>query len=419
MKKLKTPQEVQRRNFLKTVASSGIAVSALKASTLGLSLMASRAGMAAGPNGIKRIVFFYIPDGSPPGEYVWNNGSLGPTSLPLASVKDNIILVEDCTTGGNGHSDGGMGTLGGAHSGIGRDTFDIHLEKVLGGNTPFPSLHIGVESNADVAIGMRSGERIIYNDNPVTVFERLFAGGVATGGPEEKRFKSALDHNKAELEAIKAKLGTFELQRLEEHQAQIEKVIKNFEESKDPLPGCDDPTQETYSWNGNEIGEFTKISNMQCENIVAAFKCGLTNIATLHLGNHQAEFTVSEHSEIGTYHTGVHNFAGKPEEYSQYRAYFTERLAYMIELLRDTLDENQESLLETTLLLQVTCMGHGDAHNQANAPFTIASGSKVSVGRSMSIPHGFDLLDTVSVALGVEGSVPKYSNGEFAGILKK
>ena len=110
MKKLKTPQDVQRRNFLKTVASSGISAGALKGSTLGLGLMASRAGLAeGGPNGIKRVVFFYIPDGAPPGTYTWENGDLGVTAKGLEPVKESVILFEGCTTGGNGHGDGGIG----------------------------------------------------------------------------------------------------------------------------------------------------------------------------------------------------------------------------------------------------------------------------------------------------------------------
>ncbi|BCE00242.1 DUF1552 domain-containing protein [Marinicellulosiphila megalodicopiae] len=419
MKKLKTPQDVQRRNFLKTVASSGISTAALKGSALGLSLMASRAGQAeGGVNGIKRVVFFYIPDGAPPGTYTWNNGSLGTTSKGLEPVKDSVIVFDGCTTGGNGHGDGGIGILGGEYSATGSDTYDIKLEKLLGATTPFPSLQIGVETGGGSAITWRNYNHIVANDNPVTVFESLFASGVETGGPAEKRFKFALDHNKAELAEIKSKLGAFELQKLEQHQAQIEKVISNFENAQVPLPGCDNRTQELYNWNGEEIGHFTKVNNMQCENAVAALKCGLTNVISIQLSTNGAGFTADDDvlSTYGDYHGAIHS--GQPARYAAYRAFLTDRFAYLIKLLRDTEDENGDSLLDTTIVLQVSCMGNGDAHDSVNAPFTMAGGKHMNVGRGMTVAHNYDLLDTISVALGVEGQVPQYGTGEVASILK-
>ena len=96
MKKLKTPQDVKRREFLKTIASSGISAHTLKAMPLGLGLLASRA-VHWGASGIKRILFFYIPDGAPPNTYTFKNGLLGPTAAPLEDVKDNIIIFDKLT----------------------------------------------------------------------------------------------------------------------------------------------------------------------------------------------------------------------------------------------------------------------------------------------------------------------------------
>ena len=64
MKKLKHPKDVKRREFLKTITKSGISMQALKALPVGFGLMASRTALAAPSSGIKRIVFFYIPDGT-------------------------------------------------------------------------------------------------------------------------------------------------------------------------------------------------------------------------------------------------------------------------------------------------------------------------------------------------------------------
>jgi len=290
MKKLKTPQDVQRRNFLKTIASSGISAATLKASTVGLGLMASRAGMAAGPNGIQRVLFFYIPDGAPKDTYVWNGGSLGSTSAALAPVKDNVIIFEKCTTGGNGHNDAGLGTLAGGQ-GI-SNTYDIKLENLIGGATPFPSLHLGVMSNNDKSIGMRNGSLIEYNYNPLAAFNRMFGGEVDTSGAGVKRYNSLMDHNLAEINALKTSLGEFEKARLDSHMTAIEKMQSNYNSSLEPLAGCSDNEMNVHAWSGDPANpdDFTSIAKMQCENVALAFKCNLTNIATIHLGNSQAEF---------------------------------------------------------------------------------------------------------------------------------
>ncbi|MCJ8312298.1 MAG: DUF1552 domain-containing protein [Saccharospirillaceae bacterium] len=426
MKKLKTPQDVQRRNFLKTVASSGIAVNTLKASALGMGIMASRTAAAAGPGGLKRVIFVYTPDGAPNGTYTLNNGTLGENAVGLEAVKDNCIIFDDCTTGGNGHSDGGLGILGGAGTPpAGQefriDTYDVHLEKYLGAASVIPSLHLGVESNSENCIGFRSKNRIKYQDNPIAAFTGMFgAGGEAVDPASIARKKAPFESSLAEIRAIKAKLSASEVLRMEEHEEAIERMIANFDQGT--TAGCDDISQFKYGLDGTEIGEFAKISKMQCQNIVDAFKCDLTNVATLHLGNHSAEFTISADPELaalGTYHTAVHF----PDTigYGAYRRFFTERLAELIALLKTTKGSDDEFLIESTLVLQITCMGNGNAHDQAQAPFTLVSGSTQMVGgRGFNAGHSYNLLDTVSAALGVDDQMPKYASigtGDGGGVV--
>jgi len=421
MRKLKTPQDVRRRNFLKTVASSGIATSSLKASTLGLGLMASRAGFAAGPNGIKRCVIVYIPDGAVPGTYKFNSdGSLAEAAEPLDAVKENVIIFDGCTTGGNGHGDGGTGVIAGSTSS--QETYDVTLEGVIGDQTPFPSLHLGVETSG-IRFSRRNKENITFTDNPRTAFTRLF-GDTGEADEAKELVRTPFHKNLEEIRAFKTKLGQFELERLEQHEAAIEKVIANFVKEDanagTGLEECKNKGQAMYGWENTgtspEVGNFTKVSAMQIDTTVAALQCNLTNLVTLCFGNDSAEFNVNELAGLGTFHTAVHSGRDKP--YTDFRKYLSGRFAYLINELREKTDENGDSLLDTTLVLQVTCMGNGNAHDQTNAPFAMATASKNMVGgRGFSVSHSDNLLDTVSAALGVDGQMPTYGSGPASGLL--
>ena len=155
---------------------------------------------------------------------------------------------------------------------------------------------------------------------------------------------------------------------------------------------------------------------MQCDTIALALKCGLTNFAVLSLGRDNAEFTCDELPALGTFHTAIHS--GSDDQYIAFRNYLSARFAYLINKLKETTDENGDSLLDTTLVLQITCMGHGNAHDTNNAPFTMATATKNMIGgRGFSVAHSDSLLDTVSAALGVDGQMQTYGGGAPSGLL--
>ena len=68
-----------------------------------------------------------------------------------------------------------------------------------------------------------------------------------------KRIISPLEKNLLELKNLKEKLGHFERQRLEEHEAAIEKVINNHNNA-DSFAGCENLAPNDRGWDGNKVG---------------------------------------------------------------------------------------------------------------------------------------------------------------------
>ncbi|BCE03146.1 DUF1552 domain-containing protein [Marinicellulosiphila megalodicopiae] len=408
MKKLKTPQDVERRKVLKAMAGSGISAAALKALPFAAGLVYSRAALAA-TGDTKRVVFVYIPDGAPPGTYTMSGNNFGATATPLAPHKDNVILFDGCTSnvGGHGNTFKCLGDSG--------NTMDSQLEEVLGSTTPFSSMRVGTECNTGQGVvSKKNGADASFTDNPNAVFDRLFAGEPpSTDGVA--RAQSILDRSRDELNAIKSKLGSFELERMEEHENAIQALERRLQ--IEPVSGCTGDDLDWTPFGGSTKGAFTDITNRHCDMIANAFRCNLTRVATLQLGTHQAEHVVPESGHAGDYHNSIHG-SGTPA-YILARKYLTERLAYLIKVLKETNDEFGQPLIDSTIILQVTDMGNGNAHDGSNCPFTVAGGTNIIGGRTVSGADNNTLLNTVADALGVAGQISLYGSGATtAGIVK-
>lgn len=409
-----------RRRFLKFIAQSGLSLSALQASSLGAGLLLSRQAQANG-EGIRRVVFLYIPDGTPGGasqSFLPDSGlNLQRCSLPFESVKDECVFFKDTDIVGGGGHGLTQRVLGAFAPGV-RGTLDLALEGVVGATSPIASLRLGVRTRGLDPISSRGYSGVTdYQDNPRSAFDRLFGGTVDTSPVGERREKKILEMNRLALERIKTRLGQYERERLEQHEEGIAKLysdIENANSSSAPA-GCTNPAfnPEGLSEATNDDA-FTELFALQTENIVMALSCNITRVVTLQMGTHQADFSVNNLS--GDYHGSIHS--GDPDWYEEYRTYFSQRAAHLIQRLQETDAPEGGKLIDNTLVLQVTDMGDGDSHTGSDAPFMLAGGgSAVQRGQVLSVDNHHQLLDTVAEYMGSYGVIPPYSTDPANGIL--
>jgi hypothetical protein len=138
-------------------------------------------------------------------------------------------------------------------------------------------------------------------------------------------------------------------------------------------------------------------------------------------GNHQSDFTVPEAGVDTNYHQSIH---GRPmADYIAYRIYFTEKLRYLIQSLANTQDMDGNTLLDNTIVLQVSDMADGRSHDGENVPYMLAGGGGgvLTTGRSLTlngVSHN-TILDTVAQAAGVDvnsADYEQYGDGPISGI---
>jgi len=293
-----------------------------------------------------------------------------------------------------------------------------------GGHGNSSSLRLGVRTRQKDAVSARSWSASNdYQDSPLAAFDRLFGGSTDTSPIGTRRDLQIQAMNQAALKQIKDKLGSYELSRLEKHEAAIAKVQQTITSAAssggDGQSGgaCQNALYNLAGLSDEQVDtEFTNLFKLQTENAILALNCNITRVVTLQLGTHQADFAVT--GLRGDYHSSIHS--GDVDYYASYRTYFTGLVAHLIQRLKETDDhDGSGSLLDSTLIVQVTDMGDGNSHGAEDAPFMMAGGGDaINRGSLVGVSNHHRLFDNVREYMGVSGSVPAYdSQGAVSGIL--
>jgi hypothetical protein len=424
MKNKTENRSISRRGFLKTLGGAALSGAMYKLSLLGGNLLWARPVFAA--DAPKRVVFVYIAGGAIPDQWMPTGSetdfTLPAMSAPLDPVKQHCVFLNGVNMANAGH--------GLTSKALGSDktmTLDIYMARTLGQVSPFSQLQLGVISNGYGSISRYNWNEPAYEDSPFNAFDRLFGAGVATTEDLATRKKrSVLDSNLAALTQMRSRLGSFEKARLDEHTAAVQRIearLTAAAESAGEGGACASPVFNSAGFSGDTSSDvnFDAIADLQIDLTTLALQCDLTRVVSLMFGNHQSDFTVPEADIDTNYHQSIH---GRPmADYIAYRVYFTEKLRDLIQSLANTEDMDGNSLLDNTLVLQVSDMGDGRSHAGDNVPYMLAGGGGgvLTTGRSLTldgVSHN-TILDTVAQAAGVDVSsadYEQYGDGPISGI---
>ncbi|MGD8835997.1 MAG: DUF1552 domain-containing protein [Desulfobacteraceae bacterium] len=423
MKTNRQSKAISRRGFLKTLGGAALSGAMYKLTLLGGNLLWTRPVFAA--EAPQRVIFVYIAGGAIPDEWMPSGTetdfTLPSMSAPLESVKQHCVFLNGVNMSSAGH--------GLTSKALGSDktmTLDIYMARTLGQVSPFSQLQLGVISNGYGSISRYNWNEPAYEDSPFNAFDRLFGAGAATTEDLATRQKrSVLDSNLEALNQMRSRLGSFEKARLDEHTAAVERIDARLTAASeaDSDGACTSPIFNSSGFSGDTDSDvnFDAIADLQVDVATLALKCDLTRVVSLMFGNHQSDYTVPEAGVDTNYHQSIH---GRPmADYIAYRVYFTEKLRYLIESLAGTEDMDGNTLLDNTLVLQVSDMGDGRSHAGDNVPYMLAGGGGgvLTTGRSLtldSVSHN-TILDTVAQAAGVDVSsadYEQYGDGPISGI---
>ncbi len=364
----------ERRRFLDMLTKVGVSSTLYRAMPLLAGTLASRYAQAAGlPN--KRIVFMYLPNGAPPGK--WLPKSLTEMNIatefyaPVASVCE--FSQVDMGNGGHGNTWRSMASYNDSC----QNTVDGYFAQQFL-TAPYKIIRAGVQSAGGELFTREARQGASNIDGPEKLYKALFSGAPPANNNDDSYLR-AFKMSQDALASLRKKLSAEEYERINAHQqslAAIEARIKAASTaSVDTSAECKTPAVFSYpaSTKPHIVDEGKAVSDI----IIAALKCGLTNVATIQLSTDQAgwfpqgRIVGGQNIQDSLNH---HNFShsGNDLNTAKVVGLLGQVPAYFIGQLMKTNGPDGQPLINTTVFVQVTDMGDGN-HGLAGAPFLAAS----------------------------------------------
>lgn len=360
---------MNRRDLLKMGAAALLA-----APFLGV---AGRA-RAAGP-GPRRLLVLFSPNGTIPHQLGAQGGdALGfaPGSIlePLSGLERELLVLDgmDFSTGDN--HEGGMGAMLTAGGGT---SLDQIVADHIQGDTRFHSLTLGALTSlwggsTQTRACYRDGATITPDDDPLHAWKRLF-GDLGDTTLRDRR-QSVLDLTRAEIGALRSRLGPTHKARLDTHLDGLRAVERSLQGGG----SCDTPVAPgQLSASANDA--FPDIVDAQLALAVQALACGATNVCTVQMSHTVSPVVFTWLGITEGHHALSHSDDGNTAGVASFVAcerWFASRVASVIRLLQDTPDAEGGSLLDSTVVLWVKELGDSRMHVCRSVPWVLAGGGE-------------------------------------------
>jgi hypothetical protein len=437
---------MRRRAFLTAFAASALAPLLTRSGPTGLGVhLGGRArAQAAGP--AKRLVIFFSPNGVVPNRY-WPTGeganfTFAPGSVlePLTEVSKRLLILNGLDFKNVSNHEAGMEAMltgGGADTPSQGQSVDQYIAGRLPADTPFPSLELGVETDAwgggkQTRMLYAPGHTFVHPDqDPVSVYKRLFGDPNASSAEIDAGLRkklSVLDVMRGELADLRHRVGTEEHQKLDAHLDALRRVENGLSGhvTQNATAGCLAPAVPTQvDCNAHE--NFAAITRSQTDLLVSALGCGMTRVATLQLSHTVGPHVFSWLDLSEGHHTLSHSDDGNAtgvEQYVKAERWIAEQFLYLLTQL-DAMPEpmGEGTMLDNTLVVWAKELADGRLHNCESVPF-ILSGTKgyLKTGQHLKLaaePHQ-KLLVSICHALGVEAETfgtPTLGAGPLQGLV--
>jgi hypothetical protein len=384
---------MNRRSLFKAIAAGSLTAAHP------LACLLTRNAMAQTGTAPIRTIFLFHPNGAVGDYFFPKAGSrvLPPMTAPLQEVYDNLVFMDGLTYPGklvNGaHGEGERRCLTGRADS--RFDTDSSIEVLMGKEDwvnrdktriRVPSIQMGVANWVSFySFGIsHDGDNKIYPVcDPRLLYQRLFsAPGALTNAADTQLLAAA----KADLAVIRGRIGNIDGQRerLEQHAEALAFLEYKFANSgATPVAGCTWPNisaapvfnvaDTSLAWSGTEIMPLA--SDLQQDIAVSALSCGITKTIAFSYGVTANEFTRVP-SSLREDHDASHD---APEVHTQSKKWWMAEVKKFIQKLANTPDQNG-SLLDNTILVTVSDLGHGSTHDHWRIPMFLASGVNNNVG---------------------------------------
>jgi hypothetical protein len=411
---------------------------------------ATRAQTVAAP---RRYVALYFPNGTadfwrPSATGAGSAWTLSPILEPLAPVKRYTTVLSSVSNyspfGGHvepSHSNCGASTWtcvkpsgpGNQHNGI---SVDQRIAQHVGSATPLDSIQLGLSTLDSYEDGLpgqhsrsmawKSATEPLYKIvNPQAVFDRLTAGGVASGSaaPDDEamadarraREQSVLDFVLEDAASVHGKLGVSDRAKLDQFMTSVRALEKRVAAPGMQLSGasCAPIARPSAIYGvGNVPPDYDRGAHaeLMIDLVVMALACDLTRVCSFMLDDARSDFVydflpqrkfTDSGSEpaggtVGGYH-GLQHAGDRNDGFATIGWWNAQQAASLAQKLA-AVQEGGDSLLDHTTIVFASGM-HGGNHDARDLPIAlIGGGGKTASGTVLKQDHHLDFADDQRLA---------------------
>jgi len=396
-----------RRGFLDMLKKAGVAGSLLRVSSLAGGLMASRYALAAG--GGKKVIYCYLDSGAASNHWLPRSAtSMNTVTKAYGSQGTDVAALchfRQVNVKLSGHA-AAFQSLGVFEYGV--PTMDARIAPLLSAAAPYRAIYLGSDATVSGSLCSTIGPCV---DDPAAAYTRYFNSALPVGSTDNT-YSKVFESQKKALAELRSKLSQDEKARMDEHAealAGLENRVAALMSGSGPDIDTYRPTLPAASTYANRTVVRGKV---QADIMIAALQAGLTNVGVLQLGNHQGTWSGDGTTFKDTLHSSAHNNPTDPTAFNEMIGHLSQVPAYIIKRLTETTGADGQKLIDSTVFVQVTCMGNGMTHEPADAPFIVATrmpgfarGFSASAGGGSddlngAIPKGLGLADGTYAAMG-------------------
>ena len=347
----------------------------------------------------KRAMFVYIPDGCAQ-EHWHPSGSTTSFTLPAmtqpltSEINDLVFLRGLKMYAGGATHEGGIAKM---LTATGDVSMDVLIGSYFRDQTTHSSVHLGVASNHQNGGNFMSfqgkGSPVTPDDNPISAFERLFGPGDGISDARQRRRLSVLDAALDDLASLRSKLGSEEKTKLDLHETSLREVEQRIRQVATGDGGsCSNPTWNTRGWSvpenynsypkyWNLEEHFKTVGELQMDLAVLALQCNLTRSVSIQWSHAVSPTNLSSYGVNASqaHHDASHYSSATIQGFINYKRWYAERFAYLLQQLRAVPEADGSTLLDNTLIFLCSELGNSSRHDHSDMPFVIAGGSNLGL----------------------------------------
>lgn len=375
---------IQRRTFLR---GAGIF---LPLPFLNLMNASARSSEAVVPP--MRFLTLFKPNGVHPPSWNISGGSeldfrMSPLMKPFEKHRDDILILDNIGDFGfSSHANSTRRFLSGHHASTHSASMDQLIADKIRGDTPHRSLELTTEGLFPNQIGCSyisydsQGAPIPRESDPQLIFDRLFRSPLSN--PEQRRkMSSVLDRVAEDARSLSRRAGSEDRRTLDEYLSVVrasEKRLENMQHAE-PRAAVSDFTRPARGANLNE-----QVESM-LDMIELALWTDSTRCITYMLGNSNSRMVFDFLGISAQHHYLSHFFRNfsrtNLESLLKISLWHMEKFDSLLNRLKSR-REGDGTLLDHTLVLYGSGMGHSDNHTVTRIPIVLAGGrSMLKTGR--------------------------------------